>query len=130
MKAASRLLPFVAAFVVTGGLLVHGQTAATGAVMRQKLSHSQKILEAIVTSNYILLERESSALAHVTDSPAWLVLNSPEYQRLSAAFLAETRNLVDAAQQRDLDAAATHYSSLTMTCFQCHRYMKNARIAH
>jgi hypothetical protein len=117
------------AVVLLSGLVVQGQTAATGQAMRAKLTHSQKILEAILTSNYNSLERESGALVRITESPAWTVLNSPEYRRQSDAFLAVTRNLVDAAKQRDLDAAATHFSSLTMTCYQCHRYMKNARIA-
>jgi cytochrome c556 len=123
-----RLVLVFAVFLLSG-LVVQGQTAATGQAMRAKLTHAQKILEAILTSNYGLLEVESNALARVTQSPAWTVLNSPEYRRQSDAFLAVTRNLVDAAKQRDLDAAAMHYSSLTMSCYQCHRYMKNARIA-
>jgi cytochrome c556 len=61
--------------------------------------------------------------------PGWSVLEGPEYQRQSAAFLRATRDLVEAAKGRDLDAAANHYTTLTMACYQCHRYMKNARIA-
>jgi hypothetical protein len=38
------------------------------------------------------------------------------------------QQLVQAAEERDLDAAAVHYAAMTMTCYQCHRYIKNARI--
>ena len=115
-------------FVLIGSGL-DGQTVATGRVMREKLMHSQRILEAILISNFDLLERESTALSKETEAPGWFVLEGPEYQRQSAAFLRATRDLVEAAKERDPDAAANHYTTLTMTCFQCHRYMKNARIA-
>jgi cytochrome c556 len=105
------------------------QTVATGKVMREKLTHAQRVLEALTTSNYALLERESSALSDATKQLGWMVLKTPEYRRQSEAFVRATEDLVAAAKQRDLDLAAMHYMSLTMSCYQCHRYVKNARIA-
>ena len=64
-----------------------GQTPGTARVMREKLGHSQKILEAILTSNFTLLDRERTALAKVTEAPAWTVLKGPEYLKQSEAFL-------------------------------------------
>jgi len=119
----------ILALVVVSGLEVPAQTPATGRLMRQKLAHSQKILEAILTSDFALLDRESSALAQVTKSPAWAVFYNPEYTRHSGAFLRAIDDLRDAAKGADLDGAASSYVSLTLTCFQCHRYMKNRRIA-
>ena len=106
-----------------------GQTPATGRVMREKLGHSQKILEAILTSNFALLERESAALAKATESPAWTVLKGPEYMKRSDAFLRALRELTDAAKSHDLDTAAQRYNALTTTCFECHRAMKDRRLA-
>jgi len=97
--------------------------------MREKLGHSQKILEAILTSNFALLERESTALAKATESPAWTVLKGPEYMKQSEAFLKALRELRDAAKEHDLDAAAQRYNALTTTCFGCHRHMKDRRLA-
>jgi cytochrome c556 len=105
------------------------QTPATGRVMREKLGHSQKILEAILTSNFAMLDRESAALAKATESPAWTVLKSPEYMKQSDAFLQALRELTAAAKERDLDAAAQRYNALTTTCFGCHRSMKDRRLA-
>jgi hypothetical protein len=124
----------IGAFAMVAGLVLlesglNGQTVATGRVMREKLTHSQRILEAILISDFAMLERESTALSKATEAPGWFVLEGPEYQRQSAAFLRATRDLVEAAKGRDLDAAANHFTTLTMTCYQCHRYMKNARIA-
>jgi hypothetical protein len=108
---------------------VPGQTPATRRVMREKLAHSQRILEAILTSNFGLLERETAALTRVTETPAWQALKSPEYLRQSEAFLMANRALSDAAKERDLDGAAEVYTSLTMSCFACHRHMKDSRLA-
>jgi hypothetical protein len=106
------------------------QTPATGRVMREKLGHTQKILEAIMTSNFAVLERESAALEQVTRSPGWDVLKSPEYKRQSEAFMRATQALQEAAKSHDLDAAALRYASMTLACFDCHRYVKNARVAN
>jgi hypothetical protein len=122
-------LTLAAALIVGAAVGTAAQTPATGRVMRQKLVHSQRVFEAIMTSNFVLLERESAALAKATESPAWSVFNSPEYLRESAAFLQATRDLGAAAKAHDLDAAAANYASLTKSCFQCHRYIKDARLA-
>lgn len=105
------------------------QTAATGRLMREKLTHAQRVLEALTTSNLALLERESAALSEATKQLGWMVLKTPEYRRQSDAFLRTTEDLAAAAKQRDLDLAAMHYVSMTMSCYQCHRYIKNMRLA-
>ena len=124
-----RLVVVLVAISGLSGLTGFAQTPATGRVMREKLGHSQKILEAILTSNFALLERESTALAKATDAPAWKVLKGPEYMKQSDAFLQALRELTDAAKARDLDTAAQRYNALTTTCFGCHRSMKDRRLA-
>ena len=38
-------------------------------------------------------------------------------------------DLVTAARQKDLDAALIQYTAMTKACFECHRQIKNMRIA-
>ena len=128
MRSVIRLVAIVALLVMSGSA-APGQTTATSRVMREKLMHADKILEAIMTSDYIALERHSVDLARATESPGWFVLKSPEYARHSSAFVRATDDLVDAAKHRDLDAAAQRYVTLTLTCFDCHRYVKRNRMA-
>jgi len=104
------------------------QTVATGRLMREKLAHAQKVLEAIMTSNYAMLDKESSALERVSEDPAWMVLKTPEYRRYSASFMRAAQALVAAAKDRDFDAAEVANQSLMTSCYQCHRYVKNARV--
>ena len=128
MKSFSRLIVMFTV-VAMSALHARAQTPATGRLMRQKLGHSQKVLEAIMTSDFALLERESAALEQATKAPAWAALLSPEYMRQSAAFIRAAQDLRDAAKRHDLDGAASSYVSLTLTCFQCHRYIKDQRVA-
>ena len=76
-----------------------------------------------------MLERHSADLARATTAPGWAVLNSPEYLSTARAFWSATRELVKAAKGRDLDAAAMGYVSMTLSCYQCHRYIKGMRKA-
>jgi len=116
--------------LAVAGTAASAQTARTGGVMRQKLAHTQKILEALTTSNQTLLSRESEALSGIAASPAWNELRTPELRGYTDRFLKAVADLDAAAKRRDLDAAATGYNSLVTTCYQCHRHLKDSRIAN
>jgi hypothetical protein len=105
------------------------QTIGLNRVMRAKLEHAQQILGDVVTSNWSGLERHSQELRRAAEDPAWAVLTTPEYVRHTAAFLRASEDLLEAAKQRDLEAAPLAYVSLTMSCVQCHRYVARTRIA-
>jgi hypothetical protein len=122
-------LALILCVVMTCASAVRAQTVATGRVMREKLGHSQKILEGILTADFGLLGRETEALGRATESPAWSALKGPEYSRQSEAFLKALGDLKAAVDARDLDAAMGHYTELTMTCYRCHRYITDNRRA-
>ena len=99
-------------------------------VMRAKLARSQAILEAVVTSNWSVLDRESRALAMVVRDPAWtLALTEPEYLRQSDAFSKALQDLIEASAKRDLEAAADAHVALTASCVRCHLHMTRRRLA-
>jgi hypothetical protein len=104
------------------------QTARTKQVMRAKLDHSQRILEAVVTANWPLLERESREIALIVRDPGWSALAIPGYMRYTEAFLRATDDLGEAARLRDLESASLGLVSLTTSCVNCHRYLARARI--
>lgn len=99
-------------------------------VMRAKLAHSQVILEAVVTSNWSMLDRESRALALVVRDPAWtMALTEPEYLRQSDAFSQALQDLIEASAKRNLEIAADAQIALTASCVRCHVHMTRRRIA-
>jgi hypothetical protein len=105
------------------------QGPEVGGVMREKLAHSQKILEALVTSDWVGLEAHSLALEKLTEDRRWRVFNYPEYARHSAAFKQAAHDLHTAAVERDLEQAPKAYIAVTMRCIECHRYLARERLA-
>jgi hypothetical protein len=99
------------------------------AVMREKLGRTQKILEAVVTSDWVGLETQSRELERLTNDPRWTALKYPEYARHSGAFVRAVEALHTAASQRDLDKTPKAYVAVTLQCVECHRYLARARIA-
>ena len=129
MNLAARFSAAVLLVVVTAGPSSLAQSGRLKQVMRTKLNHSQRILEAVVTSNWQLLDSESRDMASVVRDPAWSSLATPEYVRYTDAFLRATDDLAEAARLRDLEGASLGFMSLTTSCVSCHRYLTRARIA-
>jgi hypothetical protein len=120
----------VVAFSVFFGLAASpSQGPELNSVMREKLEHAQKILEAVVTSDWISLETHSREMERLTDDPRWTALKYPEYARHSTAFVRAVQDLRQAAAQRDLEKTPKAYITVTLSCVECHRYLARARIA-
>ena len=98
-------------------------------VMREKLTHSQKMLEAVVTSNWGALDAAARDLEALTNDPRWAVLKAPEYARQSASFRQAIQELRQAAAQRDLDKTPLAFNAVTLRCVECHRYVARERLA-
>jgi hypothetical protein len=107
-----------------------GGGTPTARLMREKLGHAHRILDALTTSDYSMLDRESAALSRVAASPLWeSLLTTPEFKGYGDAFRKVAGDLAEAGRQRDLDGAAMLYGTLTMSCYNCHRHVKGSRIA-
>jgi hypothetical protein len=112
-----------------GVAAVPNQGPPTNRVMREKLAHAQKILEAMVTSDWVSLETHSREMEQLTNDPRWTVLKFPEYSRHGAAFVTAIQALHRAAAQRDLEATPKAYIDVTLRCVDCHRYLARQRLA-
>ena len=98
-------------------------------VMREKLEQTQKILAAVVTSDWASLETHSRQLERLTQDPRWTGLKYAEYGRYSSAFVRAVQDLRLAAAQRDLEKTPKAYVAVTLQCVECHRYLARSRIA-
>lgn len=98
-------------------------------IMREKLVHTQKILEAVVTNDWVGLETHSRELERLTGDHRWTALKYPEYARHSMGFVRAVQVLHLAAAQRDLEQAPKAYVAVTLQCVECHRYLARERIA-
>lgn len=120
--------------LAVAGVMTIGLTAGASqgpelhTVMRQKLTLAQKILEAVVTSDWTSLETNSRELERLTNDPRWMVLRYPEYASHSAEFVRSVRTLHTAAARRELEKTPKAYVDMTLQCVECHRYLARLRI--
>ena len=111
------------------GSVASAQTARTGRVMREKLQHSQRILQAVATSDWAMMQRETEALTAITKTPTWTELMTSELRPYAGGFQQALEELSKAADRRDYDTAGASYTALTTACFACHKHVMNSRIA-
>jgi hypothetical protein len=125
----SRAVVLSVALALAFSGVASSQTARTGRLMREKLQHSQRILAALVTSDYGLLQRETQALTAITRSPEWSTLITPDLRPYTSDFTRALADLAAASERRDYDAAGASYGTLTASCIACHKHVAKARVA-
>jgi hypothetical protein len=136
-RTTIRSLGWVIASLVTIALLATmgdrlvaaAQTRQTEQVMRQKLTESQQLLAALVTSNWAALDRHTRALRALTNQPGWNIMREPMFLTHTMAFQKAVQGLTDAAGKRDQLSALAAYNGVVSSCVECHRYVGRARIA-
>ena len=110
-----------------GSLTGGGQWPAVRSVMQEKLTHTQQILGAMVTGDWVALEMHSRELEQLTGDPRWEVLKYPEYTRHSDAFVRSVRALHTAAVRRERDRAPKAFNAVVSQCVECHQYLARVR---
>ncbi len=133
MKTRFVLIPMVAALVaLTGTWFSHAQTtneATTREIMKLKLDYAQSLLTGIATENYDLISLNADSLSRLSQAAAWRVRQTPQYELFSAEFRRHVEAVSKAAKDRNLDAASLAYVQMTLSCVQCHKYMRGAKTA-
>jgi hypothetical protein len=95
------------------------------AFMEAKLEDSKKVLEGLTTENFELIVKNSQAMGLLSEDALWQVLQTSEYSQRSADFRRITDRLTEAARKKNLDGAALAYVELTMSCINCHKYVRD-----
>lgn len=95
--------------------------------MRDKLTHSQKILHGLVTSDFKMINTAAKELKNVS-------LNAPEeiegdetdnelYNHFRLEFLRITTHLEKMSAEKNLEGVAFAYQNMTANCLACHSYL-------
>jgi len=126
MKTCRRYIVLAAAILATAAS--PPQSRQLNQLMRQKLYRSEKVLEALVTSDWVALDTNGRELEALTKDPRWNVLQYPEYVQYSLAFVRSVDAIRAAASARDLERVTASYNDMTRACVDCHRYVARMRL--
>ncbi len=65
----------------------------------------------------------------LSQAEQWRISNDALYKQHSAEFLRAAKQLTKGAKDSNLDAASLGFVKLTMSCVECHRYVRNELVA-
>jgi cytochrome c556 len=97
--------------------------------MREKLEHAQKVLEAITMEDFDTALARARKLSAMTQDAKWQAFQNPDYVQFSAAFRRNADALAAAARQKNIDGATLGYVRLTMSCVECHKFVRGKLVA-
>ncbi len=97
--------------------------------MRAKLKYSEDVLEGLVMDDLEKVAKASQAMNLLSLEASWQVLQTPEYVDYSRKFRTAAEALTEAAKKGNLDMATVSYNRLTARCVECHKYVRDVRMA-
>jgi hypothetical protein len=117
---------------VAVGLLVYPTLAqqpdlTVAALMKKKLEYNQKLLEALTLNDLDKVVAEADHLLQVRKEASFRIIKTPEYDLFADDFQRAADAMVKAAKDKNLEAAKLHYLGLTLSCFNCHAYVRDTR---
>ena len=122
------LLALLAASVIMSSAQ-NKKSRATKEFMRDKMELTQGILEGLAVENFDLILSRSQRLSAMSQEVGWKVFENPDYEQQSIAFRRNVDALTKAAKNKNLDGATLAYVRATMSCVECHKYVRGRLVA-
>jgi hypothetical protein len=97
--------------------------------MRRKLSAANEVLEGIVTEDFDQILLGAASLKRISGAAEWLVSKDLAYRQFSTSFQRKVDRLTATAKQQNLDGATLAYIEVTMSCVECHKWIRSTLIA-
>jgi hypothetical protein len=102
---------------------------STKEFMRDKLELSQKVLEALTTEDFDGIVSRAKRLSAMTQEASWQAFQNPDYERYSLDFRRNVDALAKAAEKRNIDGATLAYVKVTLSCVECHKFVRGKLVA-
>lgn len=100
-----------------------------GRFMHQKLDASNEVLEGLVTEDFALIEKGAATMRKLSAAEQWQVSNDALYRQHSNQFRRIMENLEKKAKDKELEGATLAWVEGTMSCLECHKWVRNNIVA-
>lgn len=97
--------------------------------MRKKLDACNQVLEGLVTEDGPMIAAGAKALNELSHAEKWRVSNDVIYRQFSEEFTRTTKKLQTAAEKENYDDVALKWIDTTLSCVECHKWVRGMRIA-
>jgi cytochrome c556 len=97
--------------------------------MRKKLEASQKMLEGLVVEDFDLIRQGTKQAKGISAAAEFVVSDDPLYTQHADEFRRICDRLEKAAKEKRIDGTALAYMDLTLSCIECHKFVRNILIA-
>jgi hypothetical protein len=97
--------------------------------MRKKLEASQSLIEGLVLEDFDLIARGAKQLKATSSAAQFLVIHDPIYSGQADEFRRIIDKMEKAAKEKRIDGATLAYMDMTMSCVECHKYVRNVLVA-
>lgn len=114
----------------TGDAENEGQSrTALAKFMHVKLDASNDILEGLLLEDEKKIIKGAQKMREMSDAEKWRVSNDMMYRHHSEDFRRNVDKLISAAKGNSIDRAALNWFDVTLSCIDCHRWVRRELIA-
>lgn len=117
----------IIASLFTGSMSTRAQSKGESSikeVMRSKLACSVQVLGGITLEDYEVITTNAGKLVELSNKTNWYSRQVPEYEIFLNEFRRNAEDLKKAGQQKNLDAASLAYVQMTLSCVNCHKFIR------
>lgn len=97
--------------------------------MQQKLNSSSMILRGLMTDDLEMVETNADNLLKMSHEAKWRASNDMMYLQHSTQFRHAVDDLRKKAADMSTDGASLAWVNVTMSCIQCHQWVRNMVLA-
>ncbi|MBX7166081.1 MAG: hypothetical protein K1X74_07000 [Pirellulales bacterium] len=95
--------------------------------MKRKLEASQHTLEALALEDYDMIRKSAESMYNMSRLEGLVRRrDTADYRTQLRIFRDANQQLMTAADDHNLDAAALAFTQLTLSCVNCHKQLRNA----
>ena len=97
--------------------------------MREKLGAAKQVVEGLAIEDFDLIRKGADKLIVMSHAAGWQVLQGPVYLQDSSDFRSSAKQIIEACDADNLEAAAMGYVQVTLNCVRCHKHVRKAKVA-
>jgi len=96
-------------------------------LMHKKLEAAEKVLEGLAMNDLDKVAKNAEELARIRKEASFRIIKTAEYDLWSDEFIRSLEGIQKAAKEKNLEKAKLGYLGMTLTCFNCHTYVRDMR---